>query len=202
MDMKRVYLAFCIILVLLTLILIASSVIMMSCSRNETTGFKEFVVSEGLASFSFEYPAFCYVPYVDRSREPHYTEVKTGGVIQPGVGGDEHLFIRILQTGNSFENAEAMLEDNLARAEEHQDFQLLERSSVNISGIQGEQIIYSYFGYHSTWESEAETGTAYKAYFDYEGLIWRVVMLADEYAAAERARADFEHVLETFQVLD
>lgn len=95
-----------------------------------------------------------------------------------------------------------MLDYELSRVEELQDFELLERSPMTIAGTHGERIIFSYYGYHSSMESEAETGTAYKAYFDSEGLIWRVVMIADEYATAERAEAHFEHVLETFKILD
>ncbi len=199
MDMKRAYLAFVIVVNLLTLLLIASSAIMISCSCNDTTGYKEFIVSEGLAPFSFEYPAVCREPRIDRSLEPHSTVVDTSGVIQPRVNGAVFLIISVFQVSDSFPNAQAMLDSELSRAEGHREFQLLERSPVNMAGIQGERVIYSYFGFYY---NDPETGTAYEAYFDSEGLIWEVVMLADEYAAAERARADFEHLLETFQILE
>lgn len=189
-------------LVSLLLILISSSVIMINCSCNDKTGYKEFTVSEGLAPFSFEYPAFYLKPRIDRSLEPHSTEVKTSGVIQPRVNGVEALFITIFQVSDTYPNALAMLDYDLSCAEEHQDFQLLEHSPITVAGIQGERIIYSYSIYPSPADFETETWTACKAYFDSEGLIWRVVILADEYAAAERARDDFEHILETFQILD
>jgi hypothetical protein len=196
MDMKRVYLAFLIAMVF-TLVAVTSG-----CSSNDTTGYKEFIVSEGLASFSFEYPAFCSEPRIDRSLEPQSTVVDTIGVIQPRVNGTVLLVISIFQVNDTYPNAQAMLEDNLSSFEGLQDFHLLERSLVTIAEIQGEQIIFSYSRYPSPTEFETETWTDYEAYFDSEGLIWRVWMLADEYAAAERARDDFEHVLETFQILD
>jgi len=192
----------CLLVNLLIPIMIVSFATMMGCNSTDTTGFSKFTVTEGLSHFSFEYPAFYRTPYVDRALEPNSTEVKTGGVIQPGVRGIESLHIEIFQVSDSFPDAKAMLDSSLSRSEEHQDFELLERSPITIDGVEGEQIVYSYYGFHATMESEAETGTAYKAYFDCKGLIWRIVMLVDEYAQAERAEADFDHVIETFRFLD
>jgi len=82
------------------------------------------------------------------------------------------------------------------------DFRLLERSTITIAGVKGERIAYSYSGFYFSSEHAPQTGTAYKAYFDSKGLIWKLSLIADEYAAAERAKSDFEHLLETFRILD
>ena len=194
--MKRVYLSFITVLMLLYVIHTIGG----GCTQ--TTGYKELIVSEDMASFSFEYPAFYDEPYVSTPIETQSIEVDAGGLIQPRVSGAEFLFITVLPVSDSFPNAKTMLDYEFSLIEGLPDFQLLERSPVTIAGSQGEQVIYSYYGYHTTWESPAETGTAYDAYFDSGGLIWIVELIADEYTAAERAKADFEHILETFQILD
>ena len=68
MDMKRVYLAFCIVMVS-TLVSIASS-----CDSS-MEGYRAFTLHAGNASFHIEYPASYQKPGVDRTAEPYITLV-------------------------------------------------------------------------------------------------------------------------------
>jgi hypothetical protein len=198
----------------LTILMMVSSAMTMSCIGDKTIKYKPFTVNEGLVHFTFEYPDFLRVPIVSSSLEPQSTldpqsiSVGTLGIIQPWwrVNGDVsngfvYLDITISTISDSFPNAKAMMDYSLSRSEELEEFKLLKHSPVTIAGTNGEIIVYSYFGLRSLGKS-AETGTSYEAYFDLKGQIWKIWMIADEYTVAERAEADFDHVLQTLQILD
>ena len=80
-------------------------------------------------------------------------------------------------------------------------FQLLERRPVTISGVEGELSAFV-----EEWVVLAARDTPKLryvrwAYFDYDGLVWEIEAEAEE-ELAEQVRVDFEHVLETFKILD
>jgi len=177
------------------------SSINISCKSDETTGYKEFVVNEGLAQFSFEYPAFFSDPYLDRSQEPQSTVVKTGDTaIEPGKGV-ESLYVFVFSPSDSFADAKARLESEHDSISGFPDFKLLDRSTTTVTGIQVELISYSYGLFWVDVHKEAGIGTAYEAYFDYQGFIWQIELIVDEYAV-EQAKVHFDHVLETFEIFD
>ena len=76
------------------------------------------------------------------------------------------------------------------------DFKLLERSNVIVAGIQAELIAY---------QTNQIVGppVVYMAdvYFDYGGFTWAFDVKAD-LDLAETVRADFDHVLQTFKILE
>ena len=87
----------------------------------------------------------------------------------------------------------------------YSDFQLLERSQVTVSGINGEQIVYSYTEIRGVGQRKTDEDPypmqGRRIYFYSNGVIWELTLdlLLSE---AETANADFEHLLETFQILD
>lgn len=170
------------------------------CRRGETSEYKEFTVSEGPASFSFEYPAFFLKPTVERSSETGYPFVSSVGANdQPGI---EFLFIDVFQSSNASPNSTAMLDRDLR---EHwtklADFRLLERYPTSVSGYPGEVIAFAYSGLTVVSELTPVNGVSYKAYFDNSGFIWKVGVTADE-PGGTPAETHFKHILETFRFLD
>jgi hypothetical protein len=98
-------------------------------------------------------------------------------------------------------DAKSMLDDkHYPIVKEFPDFKLLERSSVKIGTITGEQLVYTstlLVGPNDTPVSEI----TWEVYFDHGGLIYNLHMSADQ-DIADEAEADFEHILETFKFLD
>lgn len=204
MDMKRVYLALCLVTVL------ALAAILMGCGRNDTTGYKEFIVSEGPVPFSLEYPVSYQKPSVDRTAEPHITSVTFIRIVWEGERYSvlSTVDVSIYDATYYSTDASALLAESLRKFEDgflYDDFQLLERSQIIVSGIQGEEIVYSYT-WTPTWRDHSTGEDPYvmrgrRIYFYSDGVIWELT-LGSPLSEVEIANADFEHILETFQILD
>ncbi|UCB43223.1 MAG: hypothetical protein JSV77_00835 [Dehalococcoidales bacterium] len=206
MDMKRVYLAFYIAMVF-------SLVAITPGCDSSMEGYRTFTFNK-VAHFSFEYPA-------------HYKKTSAGAEVEdkiihigfrdkvPSKGIDAgFIMIRVEGAGITYPDATAALEHTLSIFVDQEPYDendeqapglLLERSNITVAGIPAELIVYSY-GFDLI--REESTGLvvylmriAREVYFDYSGLIWKIEIESDE-DRAEEAEADFEHLLETFQILD
>jgi hypothetical protein len=104
-------------------------------------------------------------------------------------------------------NASALLDKDLREYESgfnYLEFRLLERSQISVSGVQGEQIIFSHM-----WKPEGflgQKGEPYpwkgrEVYFYYNGVIWKFDV-DSPLSNWEQANSDFEHILQTFKILD
>jgi len=205
--MKRVFLVFCIA----TVLVLAAITTGCNCSME---GYRTFTFDK-VAHFAFEYPA-------------HYSKYSAGADVVgdyraifigfrdniPSKGMSEgYITIYAEGAGITYPDATAALEDTLSgffepepwEEYEYEPKRLLELSTLTVAGIQAELIVYSY-----GWESIREESTglwvylmriAREVYFDHDNLIWQIVIESDE-DRAEVAEADFEHLLETFQILD
>jgi hypothetical protein len=176
-------------------------------------GYRTFTFNK-VAHFSFEYPA-------------HYKKTSAGAEVEdkiihiglrdevPSKGStDGFIVIKVEGAGDTYPDATAALEDNLSgfvepdyydEDAEEEPKRLLERSTITVAGISAELIVYSY-GYDHIWDESSGSAVillriAREVYFDYDGLIWNLVIKSDE-DRADVAEADFEHLLETFQILD
>lgn len=180
-------------------------------SNQSLSEFTRFTVSEGLASFSFEYSTTFLKPSVVTNYELgkiSKTEVST--YTSPSSPGLELLIITIYSSV-FFPHSSTMLERDLEGFQELNDFILLERSDIHVSGSQGELIAFTYSGYAYLMDNHlltsieptdiSDIGTSYDAYFDYGEFIWGVRLISDN-EGAEFARAHILHVLETFEFLD
>lgn len=172
-----------------------------SCRGVDLNGYTRFKVREGLASFSFEYPTFFLQPRLDRSHEPAYNHIGSLGTAIPPEQGIEFLSIYVRSPSDSFPDSSMKLDHDLKELSETlNDFKLLERLPIDISGSQGELFAFSYYGLTLLLEQESpKIGTSYIAYFDHGGLIWEVHLTADE-DGAKIVETHFEHILETFEI--
>jgi hypothetical protein len=201
--MKRAYLAFCIAMVF------ALVAITPGC-ESSMEGYRTFT-SNKVVHFSFEYPAH-YKKYSAHATVENRT-IFIGFVDKvPSKGAtDGYITIYVEGVGITYPDAAAALEHTLSGFvepgpyDEEEPQRLLERSSLTIAGIPAELIVYSY-GYDRIWgESPGSVAIliriAREVYFDHNGLIWNIVIESDE-DRADVAEGDFEHLLETFQILD
>lgn len=190
------------------LLLILIALIMQSGC--DGSGYKAFTLEKGIGHFSFEYPAQYKVEKVEvRDDSLLYTDVVLSG---PGPtlenGGMDYTFISVFvdSTIDYPRSAEYDLENTLASASEFLvDFQLLERSILSIVGITGQQIIYycnmGVREYPEDPEPELLPTIVRNIYFEQGDLIWNLHISYNQ-SIAEDAQAVFEHLLETFQILD
>ena len=165
-------------------------------------GYKKYTQRDGIAHFSFEYSEDYKESYIDLL--PAYTSVGYDRWQNDGWF-DSGFYVRVFETGwNDYKDATDLLEKNTQRlSDSYKDYQILERSSVTVDNIKGEKLISSYTPGESH-ESDLKEPTLLinrRVYFDYEGLVWEIMMISIE-KVAEADEPIWEHLIETFKILD
>ncbi len=102
-------------------------------------------------------------------------------------------------------DAKSLLESRVKGAEQNSlnpHFQILERSSITVSSVQAERVIYLVDElFQPPNASKPLLSVEDRVCFDYKGLIWEISSSSyEEYS--EQTKADFEHVLQTFKILE
>ena len=93
---------------------------------------------------------------------------------------------------------ESVLEDEAKWA----NFQLLERSPITVSGVEGELVVYLVDKLMPIPVEDGKNLEYVRAvYFDYNDLTWEIVAKCNQ-EIMEQVIADFEHIVETFKILD
>jgi len=78
----------------------------------------------------------------------------------------------------------------------------LERYPVSVSGVEGELIAYVVDWFLPVPGDDGPLLKYVRAvYFDHNGLVWWIEAEC-ELEMVDQVKADFEHILETFQILD
>jgi len=184
---------------LLILLLTSLMLILPGCNNSE---YRTFTFKRGV-NFTFEYPSH----YKMNSMRSYVEGKGAAGVTffdklssKDSIYG--FIFVTIEDASEKYPNAKTAIEQ-IASNELKKD--ILERSTVIINGIPGELIVYSHklgvIEERLPYESSKIIRINRTVYFDHSGLIWGIEIESDE-DKAEQAKADFEHLLETFRILD
>ena len=170
-----------------------------NCARKGIEGYRQGTVYEGGASFSFEYPSFMLDLSVNESNELNSVRVASVGFLNSeGKGkGKEFLFINGTPKNSTLSDYREMLDFHLVEVQRtHKDYLLLEQKSVLIDGNEGEIIVYSYTNSYTL-----DYNKGYTAFFNSGGFVWKIELVVDQ-VALDRSTVDFEHILDTFKILD
>jgi|WetSurMetagenome_2_1015567.scaffolds.fasta_scaffold378016_2 hypothetical protein len=205
--MKRKILIFEAIVILLAMSLIPSG-----CSQAD--GHKTFTMKEGIARFSFEYSAHYKV-------KEHYADYQITAVHLRGPFNKEAndytlINISIVRAGGVFApNAESKI-SGLIKGRSGDplfEFKVLEQVDLNIADIPAKLIAYqerditrAMAGMYAKMSGNNDSQTvAYEVCrevsFVYNDLLWTISIDSDV-STAEAEKADFEHVLQTFKILE
>lgn len=198
----RIYRALCAALILLCLAPAAGA----GCTECE--GYKQLTVKEDLARFSLEYPCNWRRTVVEThpEGESFYMSLSITG---PGIRINDSPVASALWnlsvnwTSEERPDATVALDSSLSSWDRiSSSFQLLERSTVEIAGIQAERATF----YNATaadgirWKNPVPI-TVTEYYFEYGGFIWRIHSSSPLDLAKEN-EVHFNHILETFKMLE
>jgi hypothetical protein len=191
-----------------------------SCSNNP---YKTITISNELGSYSLEYPSHYEkhiwdnlefkVPYTRLllegpigKEEAEVFDPNTGEIITiVGERGTSSIEIFIsnykVHFGESYlatDKIDSVLEGEASWA----NFQLLERSSRTVSGVEGEMIAYLVDRLMPIPVEDGKNLDYVRAvYFDYNNLTWHIEAKCRQ-ELREQVTADFEHIIQTFQILE
>ena len=197
--------------------LLIGTLVLAACSRSESPSeYKTLTVRNYIANFSFEYRAYYNDldgPGIEDSASNRFTYVdilapKTYETMgNPEPGGDGTVDMTYVPAYIEISAADAQkyptrpaavrINDSISNWGKWPHFQLLEHSNVTVSGVQAELIAYQVDGFFVGPDLEYCT----KLSFDYNGLQWDIESEAGINMSA-MIRADFDHVVETFKILE
>ena len=184
------------------ILLTALSIIMISSYSCNNEEYRLFTFKRGV-HFSFAYPSSYYVDSI-------YTYVKAksvGGIdlidktshggIPDGYGG-----IGVAEAGNKYlPSAKEVIEE---KASSSSVIEILERSPIEVDGISADMLVYS----HKTGTIVEKSPEYYNVLrisrivcFDHNGLVWEVDIDSFDFKA-DQAKVDFDHMLQTFKILN
>ncbi|MFC2035816.1 hypothetical protein ACFLUJ_06825 [Chloroflexota bacterium] len=174
-------------------------------------GNRTFTLREGIGHFSFKYPSR-YEPEIVRT-ETGPLGPETYVVLFTSTTGhaiveyhDAEILVHIGNIEARGRNSEEAAEFNISYWSRDEDFRLIERSSIEVAGIRGEQIVYSYvneftphvsLGMHSVNKPAIRRGV----FFDYNGQSWSISVTGHE-SIDDIVKKDYNHILETFKIIE
>ena len=177
------------------------------CFNTNSSGYQTFVMSEGAAQFSFEYSSKYkigdYKPLIDTLK---FRELASVSLIAP-FNKQSKDFTSILFLVWAVDilapNAESQMEMVIKKASTSMDFKLLEQTGVTVSNVPAKLIAYTERNIQPIDRGLKEPPFEVwrEVFFDYNGLIWEIEMRSDS-STAEEDKADFEHILQTFKILN
>ena len=188
-------------------VLCITIVFSLSCNNSE---YRTFTFKKGV-NFTFEYPS-------------HYKKDSIGSYVEGRIAGGVTFHDKLPSDGNWYdvifivisdkrtgyttpkEAIEAIITDSLTK-------EIIERTTVTMAGLPGELLVYSYPGWVTDGPSgilscssshskvdKAPIRVNRVAYFDDGSKIWMIEIESAE-RKAEQAKADFDHILQTFKIL-
>ena len=176
------------------------------------TSYTRFTLREGDAHFSFEYPESYEKIAIDLHSGYAMVWFIRSLVEEDWIIEDSYFRVQVYEAGQlGNPDAEAALESEITRiatSELYRHFEIRDRSSVSIAGVKGKQAIFTY--YYPEAPLPLDEGPFLKlpaflivrcAYFDYNGFIWEIWLQSTE-GLAKEDKAHFEHIIETFTILD
>jgi hypothetical protein len=179
------YLIICFRIVSITILLLVFSLASISCNK---CGYTKYIREKGEPQFSFEYPK-CYMRGGPEN-------MSRGAVIDLaqyfGMGVIYDLTIEI---SSQPPDAQNVLVNYITKYQDNTDYKVLERSLVIIDNQEQNMTVFSYY------DNEFGVITKKLVIFDYHGWVIKMDAASSEKYEKEN-RTVFDHILQTFKILD
>jgi len=171
--------------------------------------YRTFTLREGIAHLSFQYPSRYELDSVNLGNIYLGASTDIFFFTAPLKAPDLHDAMIEIYVSNPYEkwsNSDESIASYLSFWSRDEGFQLMERSSVTVAGVQGTQIVY----YRTSHLAEPTNPgipmvrtpvIVRKVFFDYKNQIWRISVMGHE-SLADIINADFEHIVQTFKILN
>ena len=197
---------------------------------NASQGYKTATIKNKMTSFSFEYPArltrdgpdyFTHVitsgalsvgttlslssrskPMPINVPDPGAGKLSTFTTGYRPISIEIHVFDAKPYTSTA-QDGKGRLEHSLSQQARWENYQLIERSQIRVSGIEAEFAYYAvdaYFPYPK--EGDLKLEYVREVYFDYGGYIWNIEGTAHGTDVLDQIKADFDHIIQTFKILE
>jgi hypothetical protein len=167
-------------------------------------GYTEMTIKRGIARFSFEYPSHYKIGKVEIRNDYDYINVIVYGQSPGEEAHNPFISIFVDTTGESMQNIQDAIDVSLSTVSTFPYFHFLERSPVKVTAdsIPGERVTYSWADYPSI--APDTKPIHYKSsitFFEHGSRIWSV-LITSNICTAEADEPVYNHILQTFKILD
>ena len=166
--------------------------------------YKIFTQKKGIGQFSFEYSTRYKVLKVETADT--YTDITLNNPEADEDWDISYILVFCCAIEDETPGYSDALEGYLKLCKTNKDFKLLERSSIEINGESGEEVALSYyFTLPDRPEGLSTVSTDLTIVrlvaFTHNNILWRLHVSSTE-SYADSAKADFEHIKQTFRILN
>jgi hypothetical protein len=182
-------------LILFFIIIFSMSIAITGCGD-----YKQVTITKKGIRCSFEYPSSYIDIYYSLNSENDFSFL----VRYPPDNqnkGDREITISFFIPNEDYPDAKSFLNEFLENMKsiEGEEFQLIKRSSITVSGIECEIVVHS-GNYHFAYLNSAHA-KCWEIYLDYRGYMW-ILGLDSNIDITEGAEEEFQHLINSFRFLD
>lgn len=196
------------IFIILTLLFLVS--LLSGCQAIDKNPYKTYVQDKGVIRFSLEYPSNYVIDSIKPAQENGTISDREVYLSFKGpVDRNENDYAHILlSAGPPDERFFANAKDSIIRAKRNAsswaDYKLLNESEISIDGVKAYRIDYQIRSvvYAIAGISKEPALAVYRdVRFDAKGFVW-MIQVSSGSSTAEADKLDFEHVLQTFKIIE
>jgi hypothetical protein len=186
-------------------VIAASLVIVLLMASCGSSDYHVFSLREGIGHFSVEYPSACIVTRIDIRNDitARYTDVGLSSLPDAGAHGLNEISVYAWPAGPGDETASLILDNMLDHAGGiFLDFNILDRYSVMLGDIEGQAARFSWDAAASVNATGLSSLPAVSTMvcFRHGDVAWEI-HVASAVAAQMQAETEFQHIIDTFQIL-
>jgi hypothetical protein len=212
---KKLFLLLICMLVVITFVYSCGEGEVKIYTQIENTGgdrYTLFDAEKAIPRFSFEYPS----DYQLSSYQPMPAISLTSVILSvpnAEVSKIKSVEIYVQAPYEALSDAEAYMKYTINNDKKDvrngfvKDFKIIEKNKMIIGEIQGWELIVSFYvtgkpvhGFDDASPTERPVVSRY-LFFDYRGMIWKVIVSSTT-DVADQAKLDYEHIIQTFKILD
>jgi hypothetical protein len=190
---------------LLMVFVLAGLSMLTSCGHIIPTGYRTYSLPDnGVSRFSFDYPARFNIRQEQLRDNPGFERVDLDGPYSRQARDRTTIWV-VAQHWYVAATVADRLQAALTAAKGLPGYLLMDRSAVTAGGIPAEQIVYFYYSSRTDYETKVlgfkpSPTVTRQVFFTYNNLFWTVGMRSCQ-DTADSGAMDFEHVLQTLQML-
>jgi hypothetical protein len=177
--------------------------------QNDDSTYKTFTMEEGVVHFSIEYPSVYKTNYIQSAEISGNKDQKSAyfsldGPLNKKTKDYAHILIASAPPDSLIPDAQEGIVRAERQASKWQGYELQKKAELVVDGYRAYRIDYKIINIVPVI-AEDSNEPFYKVYrevrFDAKGYTWMIQISSDS-STAEADKADIEHILATFKVLD
>ena len=179
------------------------------CQNSDVNSYKTFTLDEGTIHFSLEYRTYYKVKEVKPGADTGYIgkDIMVFTLISPRVKETrDHTYINVIvdKPDELITDAKTGIERAERNASSWADYKLLDKYELTIDGVKAYRIDYQMRNIVPAIAGVSNIPfieVTREVNFDANGFVWMIQMRSDS-STAEDDKVDFEHIIQTFRILE